>query len=160
MKTCSACKEPKDASQFTKNRAQKDGLDNQCTICSRISKAKWKKLHPDRNAAQQRNVYAKNPTKGRTRINSWRKNNPSKSAAQSNRRNAARRLRTPKWLTELHYQQMNIFYDAAKKLTAEFGIKMEVDHIVPLQGKNVSGLHVPWNLQVMPKKLNASKGAR
>lgn len=160
MKTCSQCKNIKLLSEFNKNRAQKDGLDNQCTLCSRISKSKWKKDHPDRNAAQQRSVYAKNPTKGQKRTKHWRQNNPSKAAMQVSRRTAARKLRTPKWLTPLQYQQMNIFYDSAKALTKEFGINMEVDHIVPLQGKNVSGLHVPWNLQVLSEKLNASKGHR
>jgi hypothetical protein len=36
--------------------------------------------------------------------------------------------------------------------------KLQVDHEIPLQGENISGLHVPWNLQVIPASKNQSKG--
>lgn len=61
---------------------------------------------------------------------------------------------TPKWADNNAIKE---FYITAQKLSKETGIPHEVDHIIPLQGKLVSGLHVPTNLQVITEFENISK---
>ena|SRR5665213_779655 len=160
MKTCSACRDDKSLEQFNKNKALKDGLDNQCKLCARTSKNKWKKANKVAIARQHAKYYAKYRSKSLARVKQWRLNNLSKAAILGKSRSKAIRERTPKWLTELHYAQMDLFYQSARALTKELDIKFQVDHIIPIKGKNVSGLHVPWNLQVLPASLNISKGNR
>ena len=81
--------------------------------------------------------------------------------AEQNARNKKRRLakinRTPKWLCKNDYEEILDKYILASELEKQDGIKRHVDHIIPIQGKYVSGLHVPTNLQVITQKENLSK---
>jgi hypothetical protein len=63
----------------------------------------------------------------------------------------------PPWADRSEIQK---FYDLARDLTVKTGIPHDVDHIIPIQGKLVVGLHLPINLRVIPAKVNRSKGAR
>lgn len=76
-------------------------------------------------------------------------------------RNAIRRSMkisaSPSWLTSEDKEAMALLYAKAQQLTKNTGENWHVDHIVPLQGKTVCGLHVPWNLQVIPAIENLSK---
>jgi len=65
---------------------------------------------------------------------------------------------TPKWLTLEQKRDIENIYWLAKDLQSVSGQTYHVDHIVPLKGQNVCGLHVPWNLQVLPSDINMSKG--
>lgn len=89
--------------------------------------------------------------------NSWKRKNPAKHAAHTMQRKAAKLQRTPAWADTDEIQK---FYDEARRISKETGLLHHVDHIVPLQGKNVSGLHVQNNLQVLGAKDNMLKGNR
>jgi hypothetical protein len=53
---------------------------------------------------------------------------------------------------------IEVFYAEAERITQETGIRYSVDHIIPLAGEFVKGLHVPWNLQIIPLIDNVKKG--
>ena len=67
---------------------------------------------------------------------------------------------TPSWLTLSQKKEILDMYSQAKLKTEETGIPHHVDHVVPLRGKVVSGLHVPWNLQVITAEENMRKSAK
>jgi len=64
---------------------------------------------------------------------------------------------TPKWLLPEERLAMRQLYIQARKLTAVTGERYVVDHIVPLRGEFVCGLHVPWNLRVITQEENLKK---
>lgn len=96
----------------------------------------------------------------RKKMLEYQKNNRSRFTANSNMRYAGKLKATPPWLTKDHKAFMQVTYAMAEKMSAEFGYKFHVDHIHPLRGQDVCGLHVPWNLQVIPAFDNQSKGNR
>lgn len=94
------------------------------------------------------------------RAKDYAKRNRPACNARGKLRAERKRRQAPSWLTELDREHFKLFYEAASSLSKEFGVLMHVDHIIPLRGENVSGLHVPWNLQVIPAKENHEKSNR
>ena len=84
----------------------------------------------------------------------WAASNRDKKNASEAKRRAAKLQRTVAWGNK---DLIDAVYARAQRLTEATGIPMEVDHIYPLQGAMVSGLHVENNLQILPKAVNASK---
>lgn len=87
----------------------------------------------------------------------YKKLNPAKANANKAKRKAAKKQRTPKWLTDIDFERIETQYRLAEILTRLHNKPWHVDHIIPLQGKLVSGLHVPNNLQVLIGSENCSK---
>jgi 5-methylcytosine-specific restriction endonuclease McrA len=91
--------------------------------------------------------------------NRYQKNKATELARCSEKR-VVRNLSRNATLSKKHKEEIKNFYWLAKDLELISGQKYHVDHIIPLQGDNVCGLHVPWNLQVLPADINLSKGNR
>lgn len=87
----------------------------------------------------------------------WRQENPDKQAFKALRYHECRRLRVPKWLNHDDFWMIREIYDLCKLRSQITGTAHHVDHIIPLQGETVSGLHVPTNLQVIPATDNLKK---
>jgi len=113
--------------------------------------------HAKKLSARSRNHYAKNAEELRLKKQEYQRNNLHIYAKNGAKRKAAKIQRTPSWLTEIDFERIGNEYKLAALLTKVTGSSWHVDHIVPLQGKIVSGLHVPSNLRVLPAKENISK---
>jgi len=137
-KVCSKCKIEKPVERFSKDIRNKDELQERCRECY---KEYYKEYYE--NCKESQKKYAKS---NRDIINS-----------RTAKIRAKKLQATPPWLTEKHLSDIVTYYTQSKTLEKATGIKYHVDHIVPLQGKNVCGLHVPWNLQVLTAPENIAK---
>jgi hypothetical protein len=108
-------------------------------------------------ALRARKWLEENRDKSRASTARWRKDNLPVAAAAQMRRKANLLKRTPSWAD---HDKIRQFYILAKELTEQTGVEHEVDHIHPLQGETVCGLHVETNLQILTKAANRAKGIR
>jgi hypothetical protein len=124
-----------------------------------ISERNLKKYKSDKQKilTKNRNYYYKNKDRVKAQRDQYRSENLAQHNHRSALRHAVKLKATPKWLTEEDILNIKAVYKKAKELQELDGIPREVDHIVPLQGETVSGLHVPWNLQILTKSENSSK---
>jgi hypothetical protein len=111
----------------------------------------WRKNNPLK-ILEASAKYKKN---NKIKIKAWELANPEKLTAKLAKRRASKLQRTMNWDNDSN--KIKEFYFAADFLGMITGEWHEVDHIIPLQGKNVSGLHVVNNLQVITRKENRSK---
>ena len=89
--------------------------------------------------------------------NAWKANNKTQVRADTKARRRKHRLATPKWLTRQQKSEIRQLYQIAITMTKTTGEQYVVDHIVPLRSEFVCGLHVPWNLRVIPRQENLLK---
>lgn len=101
--------------------------------------------------------YKKNSDKYKEKSKKWKETNRSRHNANCMLRHVMKMKAKPVWLSDDDLWMIEEAYSLAKLREQMTGIKWHVDHIVPLRGKTVCGLHVPWNLQVITASENCSK---
>ena len=177
MKECRVCGDVKPATEFGKATKNKDGLKIACKQCCKIKAAKYYKENKERILKRNKNWSSKNKEKHKALQRSWEaKNKENRRIKQNNRRkeryrkaphkiceyvsrrNAKKIKAMPSWLNEDHKWMIKEIYELSSLRSKATKVKHHVDHIVPLNGKNVCGLHVPWNLQVLTASENCAKG--
>ena len=106
---------------------------------------------------QQAKWYANNPEKAKEQASKWQANNPEKVAAIAASRRVILGNASVPWADQ---DKIREFYKERDRLTKETGIQHHVDHIYPLKGKDVTGLHHEDNLQILTAEENIRKGNR
>ena len=160
-KHCKKCDTTKTADGFSKCAKACDGRQSVCKACKKA----YRDQHKDKQVAYKKEWHAKNAAREAKAMRLWRVENSEARAASKRQWNvenkdrkyalnakarAAKIQRSPTWSD---ITAVALVYAAA-------GANDHVDHIIPLQGKLVSGLHVASNLQVIPAKQNLSKNNR
>lgn len=168
MKACSKCGTSKPEDDFYADKRESDGLRHACKECVRASRRgtylknhdveiersrKWKAENIVRHLGYNKTWRSINPEKVSQHTRKWQKANPSKCVEIKARRRAVGSC------SLANKEKIAEIYSFAKEFR-DAGFDVHVDHIVPLKGKNVSGLHVEHNLRVCLAKTNLRKGNR
>lgn len=160
MKTCGKCKCTKPLSDFYKKNGGGLGVKSECKLCtSNYEKERWAKnknnyVYSDERKEYRRINYLNNKEKVLLQSKKWANNNPEKKRFYNANRRCRKNQATPAWANK---KEIEIIYKIANILSIASNIKYEVDHIIPLKGKNVCGLHVDTNLQVITMEKNRMK---
>lgn len=163
-KVCATCKEEKGLLEYSPRKSRPLGVHYSCKVCLALrakESRKAKELPPEQKelARVRASLWRQdNPLRNKKIKHEWRLQNLHIKNASGARRRALKLKATPSWLSaEMELEIQNLYW-LARDLRAVTGEEYHVDHIIPLTNPTVCGLHVPWNLQVLPADLNLQKG--
>ena len=120
-----------------------------------VTKKKWRETNKDKWADYHRKWRENNPDKWLGGVREWRKHNKEVAANYVHTRRRGLRSRPP-WQKQ-YTKAFAQLRKEARKLTNKHNEQYVLDHIIPIKHTKVCGLHVPWNIQVIPKLENDRK---
>lgn len=163
-KQCSRCKEHKELNLFHKNKNRSFGVHEYCKECRKQDNPKAAErssknyyANKDIILSKMAAYYQDNKELKQQYGKNHYKNNRHKYLANATARKQHIKQATPIWSTEIDKWMIAEAYLLAKQRSVATGIDWDVDHIIPLRGKTVCGLHVPLNLQLLPRPDNNAK---
>lgn len=163
QKVCTECQTSRTLEEYYKDSKGKFGKQAVCKFCKREfekkrylsnatyykSRARIRRLEkPEECSSAVRRWVTQNRAASKLIKERWRQNNLGKVAAKEAKRRATKLSATPSWAN----------LEAIKNVYENCPKGYHVDHIVPLKGIEVCGLHVSWNLQYLPAMDNIRKG--
>lgn len=173
---CKACRaayyrQPEVRARMTEHaRRWKSKPENKAKIAAYVSKPEVKeRMHEyakkyyaeniDYYREARQRLLAREEYRRRTAqyAKAWREENRARENERLKRRAVARQKATPVWAD---VDEMRVVYKFASVLSQATGLAYEVDHIVPLRGKTVCGMHNESNLQVLRAEVNRAKSNR
>jgi len=173
--TCTVCGKKKQQSEFHKRTSRPKGITSSCKDCISkrdleyrnknadiLSQKRKEKYNTEDYKVKQQEYRDANRERIRNRDREYYLVNKESLLPKKNADSAKRYAKQtcPSWLSKDEISKIKSIYKLCRSLSKKTGIRYEVDHIVPLQGEAVCGLHVPWNLQVLKASENLSKGNR
>lgn len=163
-KACICCGEEKPVTQFHVHRQMKDGRLNKCAACVQKAVSDWRAKNPGARAKEYAlGQGAQKRARGLRRRLNGEGHDPAKrkvSSLKYSHKRAAQKRGMPVWNAELDELAIEEAKRLADKRTALTGVEWSVDHIVPINHRQATGLHNAFNLNVAPAVWNSSKANR
>ena len=155
MRTCNTCNIEKSVESFTADKRLKVGVR---AVCKECHSAYYKKYNKD-NKVEANKKSREYYNKHKDRLAVLKKDYTKDNLAHFNSYNALRRANkikaTPSWAD---HDAVKRLYIVSRFMKDKLGENYHVDHMIPLNGENICGLHCETNLQLMPALENMSKG--